>query len=148
MSPACHYLPVSRLGHLRLPWAPVVTDCLGGPLPYHRKLTGQQLERLIASPFIMKHHEHNRTEGSVCVWVCEKCACAVRVACRVLRERERESVCVCGVVCCCVVSCTCSVFAVSYCVRVFVRVCRAVCSLHQDPELAIYSGLRFHSCQE
>ena len=78
---SCHYLPVSGLGNLRaccLPWKwwpflslsriepqfSVTRHCYGGPIPYHRKLTGQKLERLVAKGdqyFIINHQEHNRS---------------------------------------------------------------------------------------
>ena len=42
----------------------VIRHCHGRSIPYHRKLTGQKLERLVANGdqyFIMNHQEHNRS---------------------------------------------------------------------------------------
>ena len=43
-------------------WFSATLHCLGGPVPYHRKMTGQQLDRLVAKSdhhFTTHHHEQN-----------------------------------------------------------------------------------------
>ena len=52
--------PLSRIE----PQFSVTHHCHGRPIPYHRKLIGQILERLVAKSdqyFIMNHQEHNRS---------------------------------------------------------------------------------------
>ena len=52
--------PLSRIE----PQFSVTRQCHGRPIPYHRKLIGQKIERLVAKSdqyFIMNHQEHNRS---------------------------------------------------------------------------------------
>ena len=65
--------PLKLLPFLRLHLQIGSRHCHGGPLPCHRKLTSQKLERLVAKSdqqFIRNHQEHNRMwkEKGVRVW--------------------------------------------------------------------------------